>query len=301
MTLSRNTALWLASGLFLGFLSVRGSHPYGSPEVDSQAPSSQEARPEYPRVGIRDTERRSLDSEHAGRTFEVDVFLPRDYHTSSSRYPVVYVLDAEYNFGCVAYITRRLIKNHDIPPILLVGIAYDTDYDDFYDKRMFDSTPVSKVHGSHTGGAEPFTKFLADELVPFIDREYRTSPGDRTIVGHSITGFYGCFLLFEHPGVFQKYLVVSPSLWFSDRAVFEYEKRTAEAGKDLQARVYLASGSLETPNIKETSIAFGRQLDARKYSGLKLKWAILEGEHHRSVFPLAFTRGLQFLFGGNPR
>ena len=300
MMLRRKTSLLLVSGLLLPFISprldavskARSGEPFSPP---------QEARPEYPRVEIRDTERRRLDSKHAGRMFEVDVFLPRDYPATDRRYPVVYVLDAEYNFGCVAYIARRLIKNNDIPPILLVGIAYDTTYDDFYDKRMFDSTPVSKVHGYHTGGAEPFTKFIAEELVPFVDREYRTVPEDRTIVGHSITGFYGCFLLFRHPGIFQKYLVVSPSLWFSNRVIFDYEKKYSQKKRSLPVAVYQASGALETPNIKDIAIEFGRVLEARKYQGMRFRSVIMEGEHHRSIFPLAFTRGLQFLFGGDSR
>ncbi len=265
------------------------------------AQPSQDHRPGYPRVEIRDTERRELISKYVGRDFEVDVFLPRDYRSADQRYPVVYVLDAEYNFGCVAYITRRLIKSKDIPPVLLVGIAYDTTYEDFYDKRMFDSTPISKVHGYHTGGAEPFTKFLSEELIPFVDREDRTVREDRTIVGQSITGFYGCFLLFRHPDIFQKYLVVSPSLWFSNRLVFSLEKKYAQEHPSLQAAVYQASGALETPNIKDNAIEFGRTLEARKYEGMKLRSEIMEGEHHRSIFPFAFTRGLQFLFGGNSK
>jgi predicted alpha/beta superfamily hydrolase len=299
MTLRRRTTLLMISGLSIMFLSARGELYPGSPGGEGLA-QAQKPRPEYPRVEIRDTERRSLVSEHVGREFEVDVFLPVAYRKTDDRYPVVYVLDAEYNFGCVSYIARRLIKNKDIPPVLLVGIAYDTTYEDFYEKRMFHSTPVSRVHGYHTGGAEPFTKFIEDELIPFVDREYRTIPGDRTIVGHSITGFYDCFLLFRHPGLFQKYLVVSPSLWFSKRVIFDYEKEYAQEHQSLPATIYLASGGLETPNIKDNSVEFGRILEAGKYQGLKLSSVIMEGEHHRSIFPLAFTRGLQFLFGRNP-
>jgi predicted alpha/beta superfamily hydrolase len=300
MMLRRKTVLLVISGLFFMIISSRGGFIPGSPGNEGLA-QAQNVRTEYPRVEIRDTERRSLVSERVGRKFEVDVFLPVDYRKTENRYPVVYVLDAEYNFGCVAYIARRLIKNKDIPPILLVGIAYDTTYEDFYEKRMFDSTPVSKVHGYHTGGAEPFTEFVADELIPFVDREYRTIPGDRTIVGHSITGFYGCYLLFENPEIFQKYLVVSPSLWFSNRVIFDYEKEYSKKNPSLRTAVYLASGSLETPNIKDNSAEFGGILEARQYQGMRLKSVIMEGEHHRSIFPLAFTRGLQFLFGRDPR
>jgi predicted alpha/beta superfamily hydrolase len=298
MTLKQETNRLLFFGFLLAVVAV-GRGMTSGPRAGHLAGQTAKARPEYPRVEVRDTERRSLVSKHVGREYEVDVFLPIDYWKTDLRYPVVYVLDAEYNFGCVAYIARRLVKNKDIPPVLLVGIAYNTTYEDFYDKRMFDATPVSRVHGYHTGGAEPFTRFIREELIPFVDREYRSVPGDRTIVGHSIGGFYGGFVLFQHPEVFQKYLLVSPSLWFSNRVVFDYEKRHAQEEGNLEAAVYLASGSLETPGIKDNSVEFGRTLEARKYPGLKLKWVIMEGEHHRSIFPLAFTRGLQYLFGKN--
>jgi predicted alpha/beta superfamily hydrolase len=257
----------------------------------------QQSETQYPRVELKDTERRHLTSSYTDKEYEIDIFLPLDYRQSSQRYPAIYVLDAEYNFGCVAYIARRLIKNKDIPPVLLVGIAYDTDEKDYYARRMFDSTPESKIHGYGTGGARPFTQFVEMELIPFIDKEYRTIKDDRMIAGLSIAGFYCCYLLFKHPGLFKKFIIVSPSLWFSGKIAFEYEEEYFKKSQSLPAAVYLASGGLEGPNIKDNSIRLGHILEQRKYQGLKLRSVILEGEHHRSVFPLAFTRGLQFLMG----
>lgn len=96
----------------------------------------QEEIPAYSRVEIKDTELRTLKSEYVTQDYKINIFFPKNYEEEGKRYPVVYVLDAEYNFGCVAYIARRLMKNEDIPEILLVGIAYNTDYEDFYDLNM---------------------------------------------------------------------------------------------------------------------------------------------------------------------
>ncbi len=154
-------------------------------------PQSQESRKEagapqsLRRVEIRDTEMRFLTSKHVDQTYEIDIFFPQDYRRERGRYPVLYVLDAEYNFGCVSYIVRRLIKNGDIPKILVVGIAYNTTEEDFYARRERDATPPSKIHGLHSGGVENFVRFFENELIPFIDENYRTTPGDRTIVGVS--------------------------------------------------------------------------------------------------------------------
>ena len=186
-----------------------------SPQViedQTQTSSSQglEGNTSFPRVQIRDTEVRHLQSTYVDQEYEIDIFFPTGYADEMTRYPVVYVLDAEYNFGCVAYITRRLIKNDDIPKVLVVGIAYDTSYEDFYKKRSRDLTPASDIHGYHTGGAENFTQFLEHELFPFIESNYRTIPEDRTIVGHSFGGLYGSYVLLKHTNLFNRYLIVSP-------------------------------------------------------------------------------------------
>ncbi len=265
----------------------------GGREKPAGAPAA--TRP--PRVEIRDTEMRFLDSKLAGQTYEIDVFLPKDYRAEKARYPVVYVLDAEYNFGCASYIARRLIKNGDIPEVLVVGIAYNTTEEDFDVRRVRDCTPPSPLHGSRSGGAENFAAFFEKELIPEIDRSYRTVPGDRTIVGHSITGLFAAYLLFKHPGLFGKYLIVSPSLWYSDDILFQFEKEFAATGKPLPSAVYLSTGQDESEQMVRTTERMIRTLTERRYVGLRLKSALPEGEHHRSIFPLAFTRGLQWLFG----
>jgi hypothetical protein len=251
------------------------------------------------RVEIRDTERRFLASKHVGQTYEIDVWFPPGYHRERARYPVIYVLDAEYNFGCAAYIVKRLIKNGDIPKVLVVGIAYNTDEDGFYLKRERDSTPPTPLH-RNAGGAESFVRFLETELIPLVDRNFRTLAGDRTIVGHSITGFFGAYALFKHPRLFSGYLIVSPSLWYADGVIFDYESESAGANASLKAAVFLSTGKDESEQMVRTTERMIRTLTGRKYPGLRFKSEIPEGEHHRSIFPSAFTRGMRWLFG-SPR
>ncbi len=266
---------------------------YSNAEIQQKSP---EEDLEYPRVEIKDTEVRTLKSKFAGREYKINIFFPKDYKKESNGYPAVYVLDAEYNFGCVAYITRRLIKNKDIPKVLLVGVVYDTAYEAFYDKRFMDSTPESRIHGHNSGGAEKFTLFLENELIPFINQNYRTIHEDRTIVGHSITGFYCCYVLFKHPMLFNRYIIVSPSLWFSGGIVFEYEEAFALSHKDLNASIHLSVGEDETQRMRENLIKLNSILAERKYAHLNLEFLLVKGENHRSLFPYAFSRGIRFVF-----
>jgi predicted alpha/beta superfamily hydrolase len=248
------------------------------------------------RVEIRDTERRFLVSKNVDQTYEIDVWFPPDYQKESARYPVLYVLDAEYNFGCASYIVKRLIKNGDIPKVLVVGIAYNTDEDGYYAKRDRDSTPPTTLY-RQGGGVEPFVRFLETELIPFVDRTYRTKPEDRTIAGHSITGFFCAYAIFKHPRLFTRYLIVSPSLWYANELIFDYEKEFAGANAALNADVFLSTGRDESERMVRTAERMIRTLTGRKYAGLRFKSEIPEGEHHRSIFPAAFTRGMRWLFG----
>ena len=258
----------------------------------------QKENAEYPRVTIKDTEVRTVQSKFVGRKYTINIFFPKDYDKESKRYPAVYVLDAEYNFGCVAYITRRLIKNEDIPKVLLVGIAYDTDYEGFYEKRFRDSTPESRIHGRNSGGAEQFTRFIEKELVPFVDQNYRTIPEERTIVGHSITGFYCVYVIFLHPGLFNRYIIISPSLWFSDGIVFEYEEEFLSNHEDIDGSVYLAVGEDESQRMRDGSINLSDTLSKKEYPNLRFQFSLVQEENHRSLFPYAFSRGMRFIFSG---
>jgi len=251
----------------------------------------------YPEVSIKNTECRKLKSQFTNENYEIDIFIPVDYYNDTIHYPIVFVLDAEYNFGCVTYITRRLIKNGDIPNVILVGIAYESDDEDYYYKtRMRDYTPPSDINGLNTGGIENFIEFFKQELIPFVKNNYRTRVDDITIVGHSIGGFFCGYTLFNHFEIFKNYIIVSPSFWFSNDVIFEYEKAFTKNHKEMNASIFLATGEDESEKMVNTTSRFIELMKQSNYQDLRFKSVIPEEENHRSIFPYAFTKGLQFIF-----
>jgi len=251
-------------------------------------------------VVIRDSERHFIDSKIIGEQFEIDVFLPKGYHEGDSRYPVLYVCDAEYNFGAVAYITRRLIKNNEIPPIILVGIAYNTDYGTFYDRRSRDMTPTDmgdrSPEGWETGKADRFASFIEQELVPWVNSNFRTDPEDRGLCGHSYGGLFASYVLLTRNHLFSRYLIASPSYWYDGGIIFSYEESYAEKHDNLEARAYLSVGARERSHMVTNLQKMERLLRSRNYSDLALQTSIIAEETHRSVFPFSFTKGLRFLY-----
>ena len=112
------------------------------------------------RVSLANTELHRLTSRDNGETHEIKVWRPRGYAQGTEPLPVLYVIDAETNFGGVSYIVQRLIKDRLIPEMLVVGIAYGTTYDRFYELRGRDLTPTkdpSFRRGKPSGEAPAFS------------------------------------------------------------------------------------------------------------------------------------------------
>ncbi len=128
----------------------------------------------------------------------VHVNLPPNYSLARQRYEVTYVLDGharEFFDLAVASAEYDLVGDvHDYatPPQIVVGV----------DQRD---------RGEELGrDQERFTRFLVEELVPFIDRTYRTS-GFRTLIGHSLGGRFALMTMCRAPGVFPAIVAISPA------------------------------------------------------------------------------------------
>jgi len=110
-------------------------------------------------------------------------------------------------------------------------------------------------------------------------------------------------VLFTAPHQFQRYIAISPAIYWGGGKLFELEEALAAGVKDLAAKVYLAAGGLEEAHDpKQAFVSNIFRLEAvlrsRNYPGLELERRIFEGETHMSVYPGAVTRGLGSVFGG---
>src|SRR4051812_41487660 len=59
------------------------------------------------------------------QSYQLMISVPRSYHVDKNvSYPVVYVLDTEFNFGMVEEVYRKLNEHNDVPEMIIVGIGY---------------------------------------------------------------------------------------------------------------------------------------------------------------------------------
>ena len=271
-------------------------------------PVAASAQPAEPAFSLPDTKVMSFTSRDGAHTFRLLVGLPRNYATRRERFPVIYLLDADFSFALAQDIQRHSTDRGQEKEAIIIGIAYpgaDTDLKIYEQTRTRDYTPSFVAEGGYgpdiqalSGGGPKFLGVLADELIPFIDTKFRTDPAQRRIVGHSFGALFACYAMLARPGLFHDYLIVSPSLWYDDRMMFGLAKTYIAAHRSLPANVFYAVGSFEASSdhaMVDDLRAWNDLLAGAKLDGYKAQMMVFDGDTHESVFPGALTRGLRVL------
>ena len=278
-----------------------------------------------PTVSIPDSEVHSLHSTFVEDDFELWIAKPQPGFVSSSELPaVLYVLDANLCFGTAVEMTRIMHKLYgELPPILVVGIAYPTsdsfrqgmlrnrDFTPSVDNSFADQVdsflpdqPTANVVPA-MGGAERFLRFLREEVQPFVTSQFEVAAENSTIFGSSLGGLFATYTLLKAPDTFDNFIIASPSLWWNQEEIFEMEAEQAAKAEALNSNVFLAVGGLEeSPEIPMLA-QFKAITNLKKFSDLLFKrndcslqmaLAILPEETHTSSLPAAMTRGLRSCF-----
>lgn len=125
-----------------------------------------------------------------------------------------------------------------VAPAIVVGIGHHGTEKEVSKQRFYDFTPFAdqysypdrlKEHavdlGPH-GGAEKLLDFMEQELMPEISRRYTVDSRCQTLFGHSLGGLFVLFALFTRSQLFTNFLACSPSIWWNDHEILEYEKNS---------------------------------------------------------------------------
>jgi len=252
--------------------------------IHPQNSSSESATTKY---SLYNTTTEFITSEIAADSFSILTSIPDGYYSNTRRYPVLYVLDGDIAYGMAASIARYLQIGENIPELIVVGIGYGSLTKSAAKKRRRDYRPTE------TEGAENFLKFLYEELIPYIDANYRTIPGDRTINGYSLGGLFGLFTFFTRPETFNNYIIGSPNLSWDDYSIFKYEENSPEKIGDMQLNIFISVGSEESEERYFNPVdSLVTNIQKQNYSGVNLETKVFDGSTHLMGPPEALTHGM---------
>ena len=248
-----------------------------------------------PPVALSNTEQRTITASKIGRSFDLFISLPENYYTAKQTYPVLYVLDA-WHFPLMAFLQDNNVYSERMPPVIIVNVGQSPASDTMALRAQdFSPTPIPQSLGGGGGGAAAFLDFLEHELIPFIDRTYRTNPADRALLGHSMGGKFALYALEQRPGLFQRIVAASPAL-FADDPLMDNAARHALSALPAPVRLDLSVGSDDELGFTKTTTAFAHLLDELKPKGLDYRFKVYPRENHNSVRLASFPAGLYWVY-----
>ena len=246
-----------------------------------------------PQVSLPGTEHRTLTSAKIGQRYDLLVSLPNGYATSGQSYPVLYILDG-WHFPLMTFLQNNNVYSKRMRPVIMVNVSHGST-PDVMALRARDFTPTKTSREAASGGAAAFLDFLEHEVIPFVDRTYRTIPSDRGLLGHSYGGLFAIYALEQRPALFQRIVAASPALDWDNRLLFAAARRQLRS-LPSPVRLDLSVGDEDEFGFAKDTIAFAKLLDELKPAGLDYRFTLYRGENHNSVRLVSFPAGLYWAY-----
>ncbi|WP_413513027.1 alpha/beta hydrolase [Myroides odoratus] len=245
----------------------------------------------------------SFPSKVLKETRTINIYLPPHYIPNDTvKYPVVYILDGgvEEDFihltGIFRYNSQAWINR--FPEAIVVGIentnrrrdfTFPVQNLDFIEKEGF-----SRAQFKQYGEADAYASFFESELIPYIDKNYKTTQ-ERTVVGESLAGLMSSYLLVHYTHLFTNYLIVSPSLWWGDEKLLA--DTTISLIKKIKDPVHVYVGApskAEDEKMHAESFRFFVNLQGNPQ--IHSTFDYLEDETHATVLHQAVQNALRKQF-----
>ncbi|GAA6153770.1 alpha/beta hydrolase-fold protein [Pseudoteredinibacter isoporae] len=217
------------------------------------------------------------------------VYLPASYYAKPDyNYPVLYLVDGDYNFLSIAAMVENLAKGNNplIPEMIVVGISAKGIAS--YRNNMQPSLPLGKG-----GDADDFLSFIQDELKAEIRQHYRSSGFD-ILEGQSIGGLFVVNSLLTNSDSFSAYIAISPMMWWES---YRMEGKVEDYLKKIKAptkKLYLSLAN--EPRMGVYGLV--EQLDRHRPPAVDWDFKHFSQENHDSVTLPALRHALKDLFAG---
>ena len=252
----------------------------------------------YPPHTIPNSQLRVLPKSATGRQYQLHISLPENYSKETSkRYPVVFVTDAYWDFVKIDAIKGRLRYDKYVPEFIIVGLGYPGEHLNYGELRTWELTPVPLNNDAkNSGHAADFLNTLETEIIPYIDREFRTDPAHRVLGGASLGGLFTLYAMYTKPELFSGYMAVAPAVAVGNDWLLGYEEKFVKAGRAPKGRLFVSVGSNEWPSFVASIQRYNSRVASRKHPDLAYQFKVIEGARHAGMQMESYVRGLTFIF-----
>lgn len=228
-----------------------------------------------------------INSQILGEERTILVKAPQNYERTDEKFPVVYMLDAHApQNAMMAGIIEQQAWGGTMPEMILVGIQNTN--------RTRDLTPT-KTERAGSGGGEKFLQFIETEVIPLIEKNYRTQPF-RVFAGHSLGGLFVTYSFVARPDLFNAFIAASPVLHWDNDFVIKRAEEVFKQNKDWNKTMFIGLG--DEPDYIRGFNSFQDLLKRAKPKNFEYEFRQFKGENHGSVVLPAYYAGLRKIFEG---
>ncbi len=229
----------------------------------------------------------AFHSKILDRDLNISLYLPSDYGSGGTRYPVLYDPNDflfKYDVGTVELLS---IMNF-IPRTIVVGIPGI--------QGGYVPTPYEQ-RGAEPAAADLTLKFYRDELIPFVERNYRTA-NYRILYSHSVGGLLTMYTLFSQPDLFSAYIASSPWFQANNQYWLKNIDRMYKAESLQHKTLFMTVGKDETDLTRSTYVELEQWMNKKDLKGLRWKSVWFDGVDHGSMVGKSLYDGLLYVFDG---
>ena len=209
--------------------------------------------------------------------------------------PVLYLLDGENHFHILSSYIDYLSHYEIFPQVIVVGIINidrKKDLTPSHTTRSYDGREDTTLRSS--GGNEQFLQFIATELMPYIEANYKTT-SYKILAGHSFGGIATINCMLTHPEMFNAYIAVSPSFYWDNNYMLKLTENKLAKLSSLKKRFFYSDGN-EGTFFHADLLKFDSLIRNRTPGGLEYKYKYYPEESHMTEPIVAYYDGLKFIF-----
>lgn len=244
-------------------------------------------------VEIPGTQVHKIKSMIVDQEYVLHIQLPMNYEKSKEKFPVVYVIDSQWDFPLINAVYGEQYYDGFLPELIIVGITWGGENPNYDDLRSRDLTPVSVQQSRPTGNASKFLEFIKTELIPYINSKFKADKNDIVLMGSSYGGLFTLYTLFTESDLFSKYILTSPAFLFANGFIFSYADTFATQHSKLPVKIFAAIGEYEDVGLFNK---YFEKIKSHNYEGIELETKVIANTGHSGNKAEGYSRGLQYVF-----
>jgi|CXWL01.1.fsa_nt_gi predicted alpha/beta superfamily hydrolase len=230
-----------------------------------------------------------INSQILGEERTILVRVPAAYQKPDTRFPVVYMLDAHPpQNAMMAGIVEQQAWGDQMPEMIIVGIQNTS--------RTRDLTPT-RTERLGGGGGDKFLDFIEKEVIPLIERNYRTQPF-RVFAGHSYGGLAVVYSFVSRPELFNAYIAASPYLHWDNDLVIKRAQEVLKQKRDWRKKLFVGVGN--EPEYLPAFRSLKEVLQTSNPKNLEFEFQQYQNDNHASALLPVYFAGLRKIFAGWP-